>query len=165
MKKRIQQACARNGQAKGSHKLKRKAKQAYTWDWMLLCCHRHCLRPVLKIQGVMSISFVSFLSLYLSPSFLLFYSFSVKWTTLLLWGRVAHLPVVVRLCMNQSSDRAAGRMADAMARKLFNQAALPSHGQGEPLYCWIKKGSSTHYCIHTSTCVQTSFNLADYLGE
>lgn len=41
--------------------------------------------------------------------------------------------------MNQSGDRAVGRMADATARKLFNQAALPSHSQGETLHWQMKK--------------------------
>lgn len=97
----------------------------------------------------------------LIPSFC--YSSAVKWTSLPLWGRVARLPVVVRLCMNQSGDRAAGRMADATARKLFNQAALPSRGQGETLHRWMKKNdrqphghSHTHthtYCMLAHMCI------------
>jgi len=41
--------------------------------------------------------------------------------------------------MNQSGDRAAGRTADATDRKLFNQDALPSRGQGETLHRLMKK--------------------------
>lgn len=54
-------------------------------------------------------------------------------------GGVARLPVSVRLCMNQSGDRAAGRMADAAVGRLFNQAALPSRGQGETPRRQMKK--------------------------
>ena len=60
--------------------------------------------------------------------------------------------------MNQSGDRAAGWMADATARMLFNQAALPSNSQGETLHRQMKeKGPSTPrshaHCIHAGTHV------------
>lgn len=58
--------------------------------------------------------------LFLSSPSSLSCSSAVKWTCAPLRGKVACLPVVVRLCMNQSGDKAAGRMADATARKLFN---------------------------------------------
>lgn len=60
--------------------------------------------------------------------------------------------------MNQSGDRAAGWMADATARMLFNQAALPSTSQGETLQRQMKgRGPSTPrshaYCIRAGTHV------------
>lgn len=63
--------------------------------------------------------------------------------------------------MNQSGDRAAGWMADATARMLFNQTALPSKIQGETLHQQMKeKGLSTPwshaYCIHAGTHVHGS---------
>lgn len=96
--------------------------------------------------------------LFSLPFFLFSCSSAVKWTPLLLWGRVARLLVLVRRCMNQSGDRAAGWMADATARMLFNQAALPSNSQGETLHRQMKeKGPSnpqSHaYCIHAGTHV------------
>lgn len=79
-------------------------------------------------------------------------------TPLPLWGRVARLLVLVRRCMNQSGDRAAGWMADATARMLFNQTALPSNSQGETLHRQMKeRGPSTQrshaYCIYAGTHV------------
>lgn len=73
---------------------------------------------------------------------------AVKWTSLPLRGRVTRLPVVVRLCMNQSGDRAAGWMADATARKLFNQAALPNRGQGETLQRRMKEKEPQPHGTH-----------------
>lgn len=98
------------------------------------------------------------------PSFLFSCSSAVKWPPpppTPLWGRVACLLVLVRRCMNQSGDRAAGWMADATARMLFNQAALPSNSQGETLHGQMKeKGPPTPrshaYCIHAGTHVHGS---------
>lgn len=100
----------------------------------------------------MSTAPFSDLSLFFSFPRSFSYSSAVKWTSPLPGAGVAHLPVVVRLCMNQSGDRAAGRMADATAGKLFNQAALPSRGQGETLHGWMgKKKTLSTVVIHTYT--------------
>lgn len=144
---------------------------------MLLCCHRYVTADLksggLFLSPELVVSFFSplfpFPPSFPHPSFLPFSS-AVKWTCLLLRGRVARLPVVVRLlCMNQRGDRAAGRMADATARKLFNQAALPSCCQGETLHRWMKKKdpephghshSLAHAYMCEHTCAQTYFNPA-----
>ena len=118
----------------------------------------------LKSNGLfMSTGLVSSLFLSVLPSLpcsSFSYSSALKWTSLPLRARVALLPVVVRLCMNQSGDRTVGRMADATARKLFNQAALPSSGQGETLYRRMRKKdpqplghSCTHVLHHASSHV------------
>lgn len=120
----------------------------------MLCAGVDICEPGLKSSGLfMSTGLVVFLSLPCPRS--LIPAYLTPWLRigppLPLRGRVARLPVLVRLRMNQSGDKAAGRTADATDRKLFNQAALPSRGQGETLHRRMKKKIPPTQRSHTHT--------------
>lgn len=66
--------------------------------------------------------------------------------------------------MNQNGDRAAGRMADATTGKLFNQAALPSRGQGETL-CWQIKEKDSQPDGHSHTRTHTRHTLILFISQ